>query len=52
MAYDYSAQNSITIKRLRANDSLTLSFDNNGIPLFQGVDAESGVVSPIARAHV
>lgn len=46
MAYDYSAQNSITIKRLRANDSLTLSFDNNGIPLFQGVDAESGVVSP------
>lgn len=46
MAYDYSAQNSITIKRLRANDSLTLSFDNNGIPLFQGVDSESGVVSP------
>ena len=46
MAYDYSAQNSITIKRLRANDSLNLSFDNNGIPLFQGVDAESGVVAP------
>lgn len=46
MAYDYSAQNSITIKRLRSNDSLTISFDNNGIPLFQGVDSESGVVSP------
>ena len=46
MAYDYSAQNSITIKRLRSNDSLTLSFDNNGIPLFQGVDSETGVVSP------
>lgn len=46
MADNYSAQNSITIKRLRAGDSLMLTFDNNGIPLFQGVDALTGAVSP------
>ena len=46
MAENYSAQNSITIKRLRSNDSLMLTFENNGIPLFQAVDEESGAVSP------
>lgn len=46
MAYDFSAQNSITIKRLRSSDSLTLTFDNNGIPLFQGVDEKTGAVTP------
>lgn len=30
MAENYSAQNSITIKRLRSNDSLMLTFENNG----------------------
>lgn len=45
MAETYSAQNSITIKRLRSNDSLMLTFENNGVPLFQGVD-DNGVVSP------
>ena len=45
MAENYSAQNSITIKRLRSNDSLMLTFENNGIPLFQAVDEESGAVS-------
>lgn len=46
MAENYSAQNSITIKRLRSNDSLMLTFENNGIPLFQAVDEESGAVYP------
>lgn len=46
MAYDFSAQNSITIKRLRSSDSLTLTFDNNGITLFQGVDEKTGAVTP------
>ena len=47
MAENYSAQNSITIKRLRSNDSLMLTFENNGIPLFQAVDEERcGAVSP------
>ncbi len=46
MAENYSAQNSITIKRLRSNDSLTLTFENNGVPLFQAVDETSGAVSP------
>lgn len=46
MAENYSAQNSITIKRLRSSDSLMLTFENNGIPLFQGVDEVSGGVSP------
>lgn len=46
MAENYSAQNSITIKRLRSNDSLMLTFGNNGVPLFQAVDEASGAVSP------
>ena len=46
MANNYSAQGSITIKRLRNGDSLFLTFRNNGIPLYQGVDPTSGAVSP------
>lgn len=42
----FSAQNSITIKRLRSSDSLILTFGNNGIPLFQAVDKVSGQVAP------
>ena len=30
MAENYSAQNSITIKRLRSNDSLMLTFEKQG----------------------
>lgn len=43
---DYSAQGSITIKRLRNGDSLYISFDSNGIPLYQGVDTSTGSVAP------
>ncbi len=46
MAENYSAQNSIIIKRLRTNDSLMLTFENNDVPLFQGVDEDNGAVSP------
>ena len=42
----FSAQNSITIKRLRSSDSLILTFENNGIPLFQAIDEVSGAVAP------
>lgn len=42
----FSAQNSITIKRLRSSDSLILTFGNNGIPLFQAIDEVSGAVAP------
>ena len=45
MAESYSAQNSITIKRLRSNDSLMLTFENNGIALFQAVDEEVGYIT-------
>lgn len=46
MSNQYSAQGSITVKRLRSGDTLFLTFDNNGIPLYQGVDPTSGAVSP------
>lgn len=46
MANNYSAQGSITIKRLRNGDSLFITLENNGIPLYQGVDPASGVPSP------
>lgn len=42
----FSAQNSITIKRLRSSDSLILTFGNNGIPLFQAIDEVSGAIAP------
>ncbi len=41
-----SAQGSITVKRLRNGDTLFITFGNNGIPLFQGVDPKTGEVSP------
>lgn len=46
MAKNYSAQGSITIKRLRNGDSLFLSFDSNGIPLYQFVDDATNAVKP------
>ena len=42
----YSAQGSITIKRLRNGDTCFISFKNNGVPLFQYVDTNTGTVSP------
>lgn len=43
----YSAQGSITIKRLRNGDNFFISLENtNGVPLFQGVDEKTGVPSP------
>ncbi len=42
----YSAQGSITIKRLRNGDTCFISFRNNGVPLFQHVDVNTGAVSP------
>lgn len=42
----YSAQGSITIKRLRNGDTCFISFKNNGVPLFQYVDTTTGAVSP------
>lgn len=41
-----SAQGSITIRRLRNGDSIYISFDTNDVDLYQGVDVESGEVSP------
>lgn len=43
---NYSAQNSITVKRLRNGDTFFITLGTNGVPLFQGVDPESGVVTP------
>lgn len=43
----YSAQGSITIKRLRNGDNFFISLEiSNGIPLYQGVDEKTGVPSP------
>ena len=43
----YSAQGSVTIKRLRNGDNFFISLENtNGIPLFQGVDEKTGIPSP------
>lgn len=46
MSKGYSAQGSITIKRLRSGDTLYISFDTNGKPLYQGVDTTTGKVTP------
>jgi hypothetical protein len=43
---NYSIEGSITIKRLRTGDSLMITLDTNGIPLYQAVDAETGAVTP------
>lgn len=43
----YSAQGSITIKRLRNGDNFFISLEiTNGVPLFQGVDENTGVPNP------
>lgn len=42
----YSAQGSITIKRLRNGDSLFITLENNGIALYQGVDTSAGTIAP------
>lgn len=43
---NHSAQGSITVKRLRNGDTFFISFDLNGVPLFQTVDPVTGDVSP------
>ncbi len=43
---NYSAQGSITIKRLRNGDSLFLSLELNGKPLYQSYDDQTGTVAP------
>lgn len=42
----YSAQGSILIKRLRNGDSLYLTLETNGKPLYQGIDPNTGVAKP------
>lgn len=41
-----TVQNSITIRKLRNGDSLFLTLETNGIPLFQGVDSTTGAINP------
>lgn len=43
---NYSAQGSITIKRLRNGDSIFLSLELNGKPLYQSYDDQTGSVIP------
>lgn len=43
---NYSAQGSITVRRLRNGDSIFLSLELNGKPLYQAVDEQTGVVVP------
>lgn len=43
---NYSAQGSITIKRLRNGDSLFLTLELNGKPLYQAYDEQTGAVTP------
>lgn len=44
---NYSAQGSITIKRLRNGDTFFITLElANGIPLYQGVDDKNGSISP------
>lgn len=42
----YSAQNSITVRRLRNGDTLFITIENNGVALYQSVDTATGLVSP------
>lgn len=42
----YSAQGNLTIKRLRNGDSLCLTLELNGIPLYQGIDKDTNVATP------
>ena len=43
---NYSAQGSITIKRLRNGDSIFLTLELNGKPLYQSYDEQTGSVIP------
>lgn len=43
---NYSAQGSITIKRLRNGDSIFLTLELNGKPLYQSYDDQTGSVIP------
>ena len=43
---NYSAQGSITIRRLRNGDSIFLSLELNGKPLYQAVDENTGLAVP------
>lgn len=43
---DFSAQGSITVKRLRNGDTFFISLDLNGVPLFQAVDTITGDATP------
>lgn len=43
---NYSAQGSITVKRLRNGDTIFLTFNLNGIALFQAYDEQAGAVVP------
>lgn len=42
----YSCQNSISIKRLRNGDTIFLTLEMNGKPLFQTIDKQTGAVAP------
>lgn len=46
MANSYSAQGSITIRRLRNGDTLHITLTGNGIPLYQGYNQDAGTVAP------
>ncbi|MDD3040308.1 hypothetical protein [Bacteroides sp.] len=41
-----NVQGSITVRRLRNGDSLFITFDTNGIDLYQGIDPTTGAVTP------
>lgn len=45
MAEQFSAQNSITIRRLRTGDTLFIALENDRV-LYQAVDEETGAVNP------
>lgn len=43
---NYSVQNSMTVKRLRNGDTFFISLNTGNTPLYQGVDPNTGSVSP------
>lgn len=46
MSEQYSVSSSITIRRIRHGDSLSLLLESNGKPLFQSWDDQAGTCSP------
>ncbi len=42
----FSAQGSITVKRVRSGDTLFITFKNNGNPLYQAINPDNEEVSP------